>query len=98
MMNESHAPVERRLLAPLWHTALLVALLLALAVYGATLQHRAENEERNLRGGDQLRKARRDKGVGLTAQAKQNSHAHHYQDGENGVARGKFLNPIVSQP
>jgi membrane protease YdiL (CAAX protease family) len=39
---ETHAPGEdRRLVAPLWHTAALVAVLLALAAYGAYAQRHA---------------------------------------------------------
>lgn len=37
---------ERRHLAPLWHTAILVGILLALAAYGASIQHRAGSLER----------------------------------------------------
>ena len=35
---------ERRLYASPWHTAILVVILLALAAYGASLQHRAHSE------------------------------------------------------
>ena len=51
MMNESIAPMTplapagpgdgRRLIAPLWHTAVLIAILLAMATYGAYAQHAA---------------------------------------------------------
>jgi len=42
-MNDSLAPIEgRRLIAPLWHTALLVAFLFAIAAYGAYAQHAAK--------------------------------------------------------
>ncbi len=51
MMNESTAPVtplvpadrpaDRRLVAPLWHTAVLIAALLGIAAYGAYVQHMA---------------------------------------------------------
>jgi len=50
-MNESTAPVtplvpadrpaDRRLVAPLWHTAVLIAALLGIAAYGAYVQHMA---------------------------------------------------------
>jgi len=48
-MNETPAPdradrPEPRLLASPWHTAILVGVLLALAAYGASLQHRAHTE------------------------------------------------------
>jgi membrane protease YdiL (CAAX protease family) len=51
MMNESIAPMTplapaepaegRRLIAPLWHTAVLIAFLLGMAAYGAYAQHEA---------------------------------------------------------
>ena len=41
-MNDATAPAEgRRLIAPLWHTALLIAFLFAIAAYGAYAQRHA---------------------------------------------------------
>ncbi len=44
-MNEGYVggevPVSRRLVAPVWHTALLIAILLGLAAYGFSMQRRA---------------------------------------------------------
>jgi membrane protease YdiL (CAAX protease family) len=47
LVAESAPSGERRLIAPLWHTALLIAILLGLAAYGASMQSHAP-------AGDQL--------------------------------------------